>query len=325
MGPKRVPLLDAASVPAGAVGIAAGGVIGLLGPRQHLDYVVEHELKESGVHIMICTASYLDTSGEERKVRQYFKFQVQKPMSVTTKLHFMQECLFLENQIQNVTKVPLHLDAVKFEPTLHYIREDLNDLGVDPAPPAPSPEAQVAAVLRGAVAPAAGGRAAVPVPAHAADGVLDPHNQRMEELGRLEMSWRAAMGEPGPGRLHSLISMQQWKLPAPVEVELTARVSPEAVSVGCPFEVEWRVFNKSDKVQRLTLELNMPLSAAVVPCGPADVDMDELLPREIRVIRSGLVALEPGLRAVPAGDVCVVNADTLARHPLAHDLHLLVE
>ena len=32
---------------------------------EHVDYVLEHELKEAGVHIMICTASYLEASGDD--------------------------------------------------------------------------------------------------------------------------------------------------------------------------------------------------------------------------------------------------------------------
>lgn len=47
-----------------------------MAPKENVDYVLEHELKEAGVHIMICTASYFEPTGEERKVRQYFKFQV---------------------------------------------------------------------------------------------------------------------------------------------------------------------------------------------------------------------------------------------------------
>ena len=43
------------------------------------------------------------------QVRQYFKFQVQKPLSVTTKLHVMRDAVFLENQIQNQTRAPLLL------------------------------------------------------------------------------------------------------------------------------------------------------------------------------------------------------------------------
>ena len=69
-GTKRVPLLD---------GKTPNSVIPSFASRQYTDYLVSHELKEAGVHIMICSGSYMDASGEEKKVRQYFKFQVCVP------------------------------------------------------------------------------------------------------------------------------------------------------------------------------------------------------------------------------------------------------
>ena len=126
-GTKRLPLLEAQ---------AQNTLLPNFVPRQCVDFVVSHELKEAGVHIMICSASYLEPSGEEKKVRQYFKFQVQKPLSVTTKLHFLNNNILLENQIQNMTKASLALDAIKFEPTAHYIRYDLTEGPPDTVSPA---------------------------------------------------------------------------------------------------------------------------------------------------------------------------------------------
>jgi hypothetical protein len=58
-GSKRLPLLEG----------QAGALLAELAPKQQADFVVEHELKEAGVHIMICSASYLDAACEERKAR----------------------------------------------------------------------------------------------------------------------------------------------------------------------------------------------------------------------------------------------------------------
>ena len=66
-------------------------------------------------------------------MRQYFKFQVQKPLSVTTKLHFLDNTILLENQIQNMTKAPLALHLIKFEPTAHYRLEDVSTGGHEAA------------------------------------------------------------------------------------------------------------------------------------------------------------------------------------------------
>jgi hypothetical protein len=35
--------------------------------------------------------------------------------------------MYLEAQVQNITTTPLTMESVKFEPSLHYIAEDLND------------------------------------------------------------------------------------------------------------------------------------------------------------------------------------------------------
>lgn len=35
--------------------------------------------------------------------------------------------MYLEAQVQNITTIPLTMESVKFEPSLHYTAEDLND------------------------------------------------------------------------------------------------------------------------------------------------------------------------------------------------------
>lgn len=127
-----------------------------------MEFLVDHEMKEACVHIIICTATFsesigsflphsnrplavgdgpltvpmprsrlfLSLGGEEKKVRQYFKFQVLKPISVNTKIHMMLGSIYLENQIQNIAQAPLYLDTVSFEPAAAYALQDLN--GVTP-------------------------------------------------------------------------------------------------------------------------------------------------------------------------------------------------
>ena len=64
---------------------------------ENLDWIVSHELKEPGVHYMICTASYLDGNGEEKRVRQCFKFNVQKPVLVNTRMQMCANSIYLEH------------------------------------------------------------------------------------------------------------------------------------------------------------------------------------------------------------------------------------
>jgi hypothetical protein len=52
-GTKRITLLDGTT-----------SLLTTMAPKHNVDYVLEHELKEAGVHIMICTASYFEPTGE---------------------------------------------------------------------------------------------------------------------------------------------------------------------------------------------------------------------------------------------------------------------
>jgi hypothetical protein len=46
-----------------------------LQPGQTLDRIIKYELKDVGVHILICSASFCDKDGD-RRFRKFFKFQV---------------------------------------------------------------------------------------------------------------------------------------------------------------------------------------------------------------------------------------------------------
>ena len=39
--------------------------------------LARYELKDVGIHILICSALYVDASGEKKYFRKFFKFQVQ--------------------------------------------------------------------------------------------------------------------------------------------------------------------------------------------------------------------------------------------------------
>ena len=50
-------------------------------PKQSVEFLFDHEIKELGIHILVCTVSY--TLGEERKFqRKFYKFQVLNPLSL---------------------------------------------------------------------------------------------------------------------------------------------------------------------------------------------------------------------------------------------------
>ena len=59
-------------------GLAAG---------QTLDRIIRYELRDVGIHILICSASYSDREGTRRSFRKFFKFAVQNPLSMKSKTH----------------------------------------------------------------------------------------------------------------------------------------------------------------------------------------------------------------------------------------------
>jgi hypothetical protein len=239
-------------------------------------------------------------AGEERKVRQYFKFQVQKPLSVTTKLHFTDKSIFLENQIQNITKQPLYLSLIKFESAAHYQRDDLSDVsGCD---------SHDARGRDGSEGEGGGAERIYGVEAHLGpgdvrqylykltpkSGVFDPHEKKMEDLGRLEMSWKTSMGEPG--RLHSLVNLMQWKLPPKQLVCLTPSRVPNSVESQVPFTIEWEVDNRSGRPMELNFDTSMThgLMGPILPLGQCTYPLGLVQPGAKHKIETQYVALETG-------------------------------
>lgn len=96
--------------------------------HQTIEFVLSHEIKELGVHILVCTLSYQGPGGVERKTfRKFYKFQVLNPLAVKTKVNSMPNGLvFLEAQLQNVTTDCMNVERMKFDPAETFTCEDLS-------------------------------------------------------------------------------------------------------------------------------------------------------------------------------------------------------
>merc|ERR1711970_1348640 len=89
-----------------------------LEPRNSIDDVINHEVKELGTHILVCAVSYVGPAGENLSFRKFFKFQVMKPLDVKTKFYNVEsDEVFLEAQVQNITQTTITLDRVTLEPS----------------------------------------------------------------------------------------------------------------------------------------------------------------------------------------------------------------
>ena len=59
-----------------------------LGPGSRHDFIVQHDIKELGVHNLICSTVYTAADGERRYTPETFKFTSANPLYVKTKVSF---------------------------------------------------------------------------------------------------------------------------------------------------------------------------------------------------------------------------------------------
>jgi hypothetical protein len=95
--------------------------------KKNLEYISQYEIKELGVHILICTVYFLNNNGEQRSIKRFYKFQVHNPIAVKTKVNSLSDGrIFFEAQIQNTSQDRMYLERVSFEPHDSYHCKDLN-------------------------------------------------------------------------------------------------------------------------------------------------------------------------------------------------------
>ncbi|KAM9962168.1 hypothetical protein ACTFIR_005056 [Dictyostelium discoideum] len=112
---SRIPLLDSEqqSVPTFNPGFSS-------------DFVVQREVKESGVNILVCAVNYTTPEGEQKKFRKYFKFQVLNPLVLKTRIHNLPNVVFLEACLENATQGSLFIESILFEPIEHFNSKDIS-------------------------------------------------------------------------------------------------------------------------------------------------------------------------------------------------------
>ena len=187
-------------------------------PQQTLDEVIEYNLKDVGIHILICSALYTDTSGERKYFRKFFKFAVNNPLSMKSKTHALpgHNEVLVETQLQNAMPRQIFLSSVDFRPSPQFDATSLNDfppslsappLAAAAAPPASAPPTSSPTASLG-VSSVVG----LPPFGHLAylkagdtqqymfrlRGKVPPAQLRqVGTLGRMDVVWRTAMGEAG--------------------------------------------------------------------------------------------------------------------------------
>jgi hypothetical protein len=173
-------------------------------PRQSVEFLFDHEIKELGIHILVCSAHYTPAIGpssipskptaapiaDQRKFfRKFFKFQVLNPLSVKTKANNLESGnICLEIQVQNLATVPLCLETIGFVANELFSSQDLNDHEDFSTSKILSPQdiRQYLFVL-------------CPNPAN------EIVCRTTSNLGRLDINWKSTLGQSGMYKLERLL------------------------------------------------------------------------------------------------------------------------
>ncbi|KAJ3036052.1 hypothetical protein HDV00_003099 [Rhizophlyctis rosea] len=239
-------------------------------PTQSAEFMVHHEIKELGIHILVCSVHYTTPERERKFFRKFYKFQVLNPLAVKTKVNTLQDGrVLLEAQVQNVAGTPMFLERMRFEASPLFNHSDLNSI-IEPNVGGEN--------MTGLVETAAGGLAGEALLAgnqldrkehqtttpqttsvFGSTNYLNPQDTRQylymlrpktphdplarttPTLGKLDIIWRTQLGQTG--RLQT--SQLSRKVPPLDPYEITVTRMPQIVQAELPFTVSCRIRNNS--------------------------------------------------------------------------------
>ncbi|KAI8149512.1 hypothetical protein BJV82DRAFT_588327 [Fennellomyces sp. T-0311] len=252
-----------------------------------LAVTVSHEIKELGVHILVCTVQYVTEDNRRRHFRKFYKFQVSNPLAVKTKVNNMIDGrVFLEAQLQNVSAGPMFLERMKFEASEHFSFQDMNTIvGTDELVFGhhfihPQDVRQYLYMLT----------------------PRDPQNDRIARttnaLGKLDIVWRSAMGDLG--RLQT--SQLTRKAPMLDDVEVQPfwlqKGQPADVVLETPFQLGIRVRNHSSQNMKLVLSAVKTKMGSVLLSGLSTRNLGEVAANQSTETQLEFFPLTPGLQRV---------------------------
>ncbi|ORX61132.1 DUF974-domain-containing protein [Piromyces finnis] len=198
--------------------------------KKNLEYISQYEIKELGVHILICTVFYMTDTNEQRTIKRFYKFQVHNPIAVKTKVNSLSDGrIFFEAQIQNTSQDRMYLEKVSFEPHESYHCKDLNYV-VQQANP----------YLNDSNKPTKENTDNVRQYLFMLEQI--PGITPLNKLGKLDIQWRTNFGEVG----HLQTSTLSRKIP-PIEylhVKVKS-ITPEIIHVEQPFQCTIEITNNS--------------------------------------------------------------------------------
>lgn len=226
---QRILLLDTSKSPVES--IRAGG---------RYDFIVEHDVKELGPHTLVCTALYNDGDGERKYLPQFFKFIVANPLSVRTKVRVIKETTFLEACIENHTKSNLFMDQVDFEPAHYYSATILKGDGHHSEEDSSTRETFKPPIL---IRSGGGIYNYLYQLKTSSDVSAQMKVEGSNVLGKLQITWRTNLGEPGRLQTQQILGTPATKK----EVELQVVEVPSIINLQRPFMLKLNLTNLTDR------------------------------------------------------------------------------
>ena len=282
---QRFPLFDTkpAAVSASAANISptpSATSPTLIRPSQTLEATVSHEIKELGVHILVCAISYTpeNAPNERKSFRKFYKFQVLNPLAVKTKVHSFPSQIFLEAQVQNLTANAITMERFMLNPHDGYACKAVDD-GSSSQRVFLKPKDVKQFLFR--LTP---------------KSVADEHAARTNtSLGRLDVAWRSALGEPGSLETNYI----SRKAPAAASMELVATHVPSEIYLEEPFTVQCRVTNlKTTECLHVSITAQKSKMVSVLLAGEATEYIGEIRPQESVACSLTFFPLVPGLQRI---------------------------
>ncbi|KAL9950219.1 hypothetical protein ACROYT_G042691 [Oculina patagonica] len=262
-----------------------------LDPEESFDQVIQHEVKELGTHILVCAVNYATITGEKMYFRKFFKFQVLKPLDVKTKFYnAMDDEVFLEAQVQNITSSPMVMESVKLEPSSTYSVTDLNVIPVDKTN---GEETNTESVF---------GQGSYMNPNDTRQYLyrltpvtpIDRNIKVANVVGKLDIVWRTAFGERG--RLQT--SQLQRVAPPVLDIKMSVVEIPDAVLVEKRFPLKLKLRNTCERKMDLKLFMTKSKDGGLMWCGTSGKSLGPLLPGNSVELQLNLLPLAAGMQSV---------------------------
>ncbi|KAI9340314.1 hypothetical protein BDR26DRAFT_861696 [Obelidium mucronatum] len=219
----------------------ANGVINStsLAPAKSAEFLLSHEIKELGPHILVCSIHYTGANKEPKSFRKFFKFHVLNPLSVKTKVNSLADGsrVFLEAQVQNTSGIPMFLEKLIFESSQLFNSQDVSQLFI---PDSNNTEkSHVSVFANTPVLNDKDSRQYLYILTPKTEN--DPLSKSTPTLGKLDIQWRTTMGQQG--RLQTSQLTRKITPTDPIRVEIV-RLS-DSIAAEKPFRATCRLWNHS--------------------------------------------------------------------------------